>query len=103
MLKPQTGYFRLGLALILGSLGLLLPASVEARSWTTADGKVVEAELVEIVQDGKAVLLDVQGKRYEVSLERLSVKDQAYIEGLQDASRRASDAESAKDIAEERA
>ncbi|PQO38114.1 hypothetical protein [Blastopirellula marina] len=101
MLTPQTRIFRLGLALLVGSSGLFLSTSAQAREWTTADGKSVEAELVEIVQDGKAVVLDVKGKRYEVSLERLSIKDQAYIEGLQDAARRPSDAQIAKDLADD--
>lgn len=101
MLTPQTRFSRLGLALLVGCLGLLPSKSAQAREWTTADGSIVEAELVEIIQDGKAVLLDVKGKRYEVKLERLSIKDQAYLEGLQDAARRPSDAQIAKDLADD--
>ncbi|RCS54508.1 hypothetical protein DTL42_05045 [Bremerella cremea] len=101
MLLPQIRTTSLRLTILLCGLGLLLPVSVEARIWTTAEGTKVEAELVEIVQDGKGVLLDVKGKRYEVSLERLSVRDQAYVEGLQDAMRRPTAAEIEKDIADD--
>lgn len=103
MLRPYSLRSCLGITLLFACLGLIAPVSIQARTWTTADGKPVEAELVEVGQDGKSVILDVKGKRYEVSLDRLSVRDQAYVEGMKDAMRRPTDAEIAKDIADDMA
>ena len=87
-------------ALLIGCLIFAAPASAEARSWTTPDGKVIEAELVEITHQGKSVILDMKGQRFEVSVDKLSSKDRAYVQGVYDASDKRSDAEIKKEIEE---
>ncbi|PQO42329.1 hypothetical protein [Blastopirellula marina] len=79
---------------------LAAPTSALARSWTTPDGKVIEAELVEITHQGKSVILDMKGQRFEVPVDKLSSKDRAYVEGVYDASDKRSDAEIKKEVEE---
>tara|TARA_R110002096_G_scaffold301332_2_gene496214 strand:+ start:552 stop:1439 length:888 start_codon:yes stop_codon:yes gene_type:complete len=51
------------------------------RTWTSTDGKAIEASLVEAKESG--VLLQLQnGKRYDVPFEKLSPEDIAWVEGL---------------------
>ena len=100
MFTLQIQHWRHGLALCAMILGLSYVQVAVARPWTTLEGKVVEAELVDIVHDGNAVVLDVSGKRYEVPLERLSPKDRGYVQGLKDANFKPSDAEINREIDE---
>jgi len=53
---------------------------------------------VEVVQDGKAVILDVKGNRFTVPLERLSPTDRGYIQGLQDSMPTVSDEQLQREI-----
>lgn len=57
--------------------------AAEGRSWTSSDGKIVEAEFVELSEDGKSVLLDISGRRFSVPLERLSDEDRDYLADLE--------------------
>ncbi|GAA4438608.1 hypothetical protein [Bremerella cremea] len=100
MYKLLNAFGQHGVGCLALILGFFCTVSIEARPWTTVEGKVVEAELVEVVQDGKAVVLDVQGNRFTVSLERLSPQDRGYIQGLRDAMSKPSDAEINKEIDE---
>ncbi|QDU76367.1 hypothetical protein Pan97_34150 [Bremerella volcania] len=100
MFRQPTDFWRYNWALIAVCAGLCLLSSAHARTWTTLEGKEVEAELVEVVQDGKAVILDVKGNRFTVPLERLSPKDRGYIQGLQDSMPTLSDAELQREIDE---
>lgn len=47
-----------------------------ARTWTNADGRTIEADLVKV--DGKEVVLQKNGKEYRVPLESLSEDDQRF-------------------------
>ncbi|WDI40965.1 hypothetical protein [Bremerella sp. P1] len=100
MFRRSTDFWRSSWALITVCAGLCLISTAYARTWTTLEGKEVEAELVEVVQDGKAVILDVNGNRFTVPLERLSPKDRGYIQGLQDSMPTLSDAELQREIDE---
>lgn len=100
MFRRPTDFCRYSWALIAVCAGLCLNATAHARTWTTLEGKEVDAELVEVVQDGKAVILDVKGNRFTVPLERLSPKDRGYIQGLQDSMPTLSDAEVQREIDE---
>lgn len=62
--------------------GCLVAIAAEARPWTSVDGKVVEAEFVEFANNGKSVVLDVDGRRFTVALNRLSAADQAHAAEL---------------------
>ncbi len=88
--------YKWALLAICGSLCLV--SNAHARTWTTQEGKEVEAELVEVVQDGDAVILDVKGNRFTVPLARLSPQDQGYIQGLEDSMPTLSDAELQREI-----
>ena len=100
MFRRPTDFCRYSWALIAVCAGLCLVPMAHARTWTTLEGKEVEAELVEIVQDGKAVILDVKGNRFTVPLDRLSPKDRGYLQGLQDSMPTLSDAEVQREIDE---
>jgi len=100
MFRRQTDFWRCSWALFTLCAGLFFQSAAQARTWTTLEGKEVEAELVEIVQDGKAVILDVKGNRFTVPLKRLSPKDRGYIQGLQDSMPTLSDAELQREIDE---
>ena len=55
------------------------PSQVEARKWTTRDGKhTTEAELVDF-EGGKVILKRDDGKVVSVSLDRLSLSDHLYV------------------------
>ncbi|WP_158261296.1 MULTISPECIES: hypothetical protein [Pirellulaceae] len=98
MFRRPTYFWRFSWALIAVCAVLTYLSTAQARTWTTVEGKEVEAELVEVVQDGKAVILDVKGNRFTVPLERLSSKDRAYVQGLEDTMPTLSDAELQKEI-----
>ncbi|MBI1246308.1 hypothetical protein GC197_00500 [bacterium] len=100
MFTLRIQHWRHGLAFFGIVLGVFYAQAAMARPWTTLEGKVVEAELVDIVHDGNAVVLDVSGKRFEVPLERLSQKDRGYVQGLKDANFKPSDAEINREIDE---
>lgn len=60
----------------------------EYRKWTSAKGKfAVEAKLVELTEDADGVIVVVianeEGKQTRVPLEKLSARDQGYVEGRQ--------------------
>lgn len=98
MFTLPTDFWRYSWALFAVCAVLSNLSTAQARTWTTVEGKEVEAELVEVVQDGKAVILDVKGNRFTVPLERLSPKDRAHVQGLEDTMPTLSDAELQKEI-----
>lgn len=100
MFRRQTDFWRYSWALFAICAGLFILSPAHARTWTTLEGKEVDAELVEVVQDGKAVILDVKGNRFTVPLDRLSAKDRGYIQGLEDTMPTLSDAELQREIDE---
>ncbi|MBA2117352.1 hypothetical protein [Bremerella alba] len=100
MFRRQTDFWRYSLAFFAIYAGPFLLSTAHARTWTTLEGKEVEAELVEVVQEGKSVILDVKGNRFTVPLERLSSEDRGYIQGLQDSMPTISDAELQREIDE---
>ncbi len=51
-----------------------------ARVWTDNQGRSIDAELVSV--EGNAVSLDVRGKKFNIPLDTLSAKDQAFIKDL---------------------
>lgn len=60
---------------------LTAPPLLEARTWTNADGKTIEAELVSIEGTGDdeiAVLKTANGRTYEVPLASLSETDRTF-------------------------
>lgn len=72
--------------LILFALSLILSffflqAQEPIRTWTSKDGRTIEASLIE--QSGTYVKLkDAQGREFSLSLSRLSRKDQEYVFGI---------------------
>lgn len=62
-------------------IAITLPSLTQAesslRTWTNAEGKTIDAELLEL-NDGVATLRLENGRRYEVPLESLSEADNAY-------------------------
>ncbi|MEW4561421.1 hypothetical protein AB1K70_02785 [Bremerella sp. JC770] len=98
MFRRTTDFWRYHWGLLALCAAICMLPSAYARTWTTLEGKKVEAELVEIVQDGKAVILDVKGNRFTVPLERLSPTDRGYIQGLQDSMPTVSDAQLQREI-----
>lgn len=72
----QRKLWRLSLSL-LGCM--LLLAIAEGRPWTSSDGKTVDAEFVEFSAEGEGVVLDINGRRFTVPLDRLSESDRAYL------------------------
>lgn len=55
---------------------LAIPA-VQARTWTSSDGRTIEAELVRV--EGDTVVLNMKGKEFPIPLSRLSEADQAFV------------------------
>lgn len=60
------------------SVPLLLAATLQAREWTSADGRKMEADFVS-TQDGMVTVRGASGKRVTFSLEKLSAADQAWV------------------------
>lgn len=98
MFRRPNDFWRYSWALFAACAVLTYFSTAQARTWTTLEGKEVEAELVEVVQDGKAVILDVKGNRFTVPLERLSKDDRSYVQGLQGSTPALTDAELQKEI-----
>ena len=63
------------LTLVLGVCG-----SVQARTWTSSDGKKLEAEFVSVTETEVSLKRDSDGKLFTLPLERLSELDQEFIE-----------------------
>lgn len=73
----KSGFRFSAIAVLLVAIAAAVTA--EERTWSDATGKFsVRAELVE-VKDGKAVLRRTDGKQMDVSVDRLSDADQAFI------------------------
>lgn len=100
MFRRPTDFRRYSWALVMSCAGLCFLSTAHARTWTTVEGKEVEAEFVEFVKDGVAVILDVDGNRFTVPLARLSDKDQGYLQGLKEAMPKLTDAELQREIDE---
>ncbi len=62
---------------LVGFLFLTSSLFSEARTWTSSDGKKIEAELVKV--DAGNVVLLMQGKEFRVPLDRLSPEDQTFL------------------------
>ena len=60
---------------------MLLPAW--SRTWTSLDGKKIEAELVSV--EGDSVVLSMKGREYRYPIAKLSEADREYIEESKDA------------------
>jgi hypothetical protein len=58
-------------------VGLSLPVAGEMRSWTSSDGKVVEAEFVGLAE-GQVKIKMADGREFTLPMERFSEADQAY-------------------------
>jgi len=52
------------------------------RTWTSENGKAIEAEFVKFADNGASIVLDMDGKRFNVPLNRLSPADRDYLKGL---------------------
>ncbi|MGB6221680.1 hypothetical protein [Haloferula sp.] len=63
--------FLLGCAVLFVAQG-----GLEARDWTSSDGKKIVADFVEL--DGEVVVLKMRGKEYRVPLAKLSEEDQEF-------------------------
>lgn len=100
MFRRRKDFRRESWALLAVGAGLFLLSTAQARTWTTLEGKKVDAEFVEVVQGGDAVVLDVNGNRFTVPVTRLSPQDRGYIQGLQDAMPSVSDAQLEREIDE---
>lgn len=59
----------------------LAGTTAPARTWTSASGKTLEADLVEI-QGDNAILQRANGSRVSIRLTKLSARDQAYLAEL---------------------
>lgn len=55
----------------------LLAAPLHGRTWKSADGKTIEADLVRIEEN--AVVISMKGKEYTVPLSKFSKEDQAFV------------------------
>ena len=79
--------YLLGLACSLsGGLGLPLRAAGPPRIWVDASGRFsVEAELVEVLEQ-RIVLLGKNGKRLTIAIDKLSQRDQEYLDRLKPSS-----------------
>ncbi|MEM9237751.1 MAG: SHD1 domain-containing protein [Verrucomicrobiota bacterium] len=58
---------------------------LQARTWTSTDGKEIEAELVKV--EGEIVVLSMRGKEYRVPLNKLSDEDREFAESWEGASK----------------
>lgn len=75
--QPALGIHR-PLAVLISLLLLHSPAG--ARSWTSTDGRKIEADLVSATGTEVVLKLDGTGKEYTVALDRLSPEDNAFVE-----------------------
>ncbi len=81
MKTPTSMITGLSLSLGLAALWLAAASPLSARPWTNAEGKTIEAELVELKGEAGsevAVLRMANGQTYDVSLTTLSEADQAF-------------------------
>ena len=60
-------------------LSLLLVSSLEARTWTSSDGKPLEAEYISSTENEVSLKRDSDGKTFTLPLVRLSEEDQQFI------------------------
>lgn len=58
---------------------VFLVLSVQARTWTAANGKEVEAKLVSVKADKVLLARDSDGREFEVEISQLSKEDGIYI------------------------
>lgn len=54
-------------------------AHAEVRSWTNDQGRVIEAELIDV--NGESAVLNMNGRNFDVPISSLSSEDQSFIEG----------------------
>lgn len=73
-------------------------AVAESRTWTSADGRTIEAKVLSLGENGVTVLRDKDRRKMTLTLETLSAEGQEYIQSLRDAE----SAEAAHLVAEER-
>lgn len=66
------------LTVLLGSLFGFSPLDIFARSWTLADGKALEAEIVSY-KGGILILKKTDGGKVLYSIKQLSLEDQSYV------------------------
>lgn len=55
----------------------VLGSSALGRTWTSADGRTIEAEFIK--RSGDAVIVDREGKRITIPLEKLAKKDRDWV------------------------
>ena len=77
-MKSQRLFFSFFLSLFVNS-NLL---GEEAHTWTAADGRTLEAELMSVSEEGVTVRRKADGKVMDLSLAMLSEADQAYVKSL---------------------
>ena len=66
-------------------LSLIISTSLnggEVRTWTAADGRTLEAELISVDEKGVTVQRKTDGKRMDLTLEMLSEDDQNFVKNL---------------------
>ena len=75
-------------------LSLLFTSSLfgrEVRTWTAADGRTLEAELLSVEENGVKVRRKTDGKVMELAPAMLSEDDRKYVKELQEAEAEAAD------------
>jgi predicted peptidase len=65
------------LALALAAFGLL--ATTQARTWTSSDGKKLEADFVSVSEKGVVLKRSSDGRTFTLPLARLSEEDQGFV------------------------
>ncbi len=61
------------------AIGLFQPLHAEVRTWTSTDGKQLQAEIVSATDTEVVLKLAGNGKEYKLPIQRLSVVDGTYI------------------------
>lgn len=82
------------LPLIAGTIAVTLTGLLEARTWTSSEGKAIEAEFLRFKGDTH-IVIEMKGKEYTVPLTKFSQKDLEWLE-----EKKESEAESAIEKAE---
>ncbi|MEM7145419.1 MAG: prolyl oligopeptidase family serine peptidase [Verrucomicrobiota bacterium] len=83
----------IGLALVMG----LMAGDLSARTWTSTDGKTIEAEFVGAT-DTEVTIMRADGKEFTMPLTRLSDDDRAWINENKDELMKAAEAANAEPI-----
>lgn len=93
--KMKPFAFRLlGVGILVGWIGF---GFLEARMWTSSDGKTIKAEFVSAT-DTEVTIVRADGKEFTMPLTRLSDDDRAWIQANKDELMKATEAANAKPI-----